>query len=29
MHQRSPLAPHDGFFELASLVAFTSKDEPA
>jgi hypothetical protein len=29
MHQRSPLAPHDGFFELASLVTFTSREEPA
>jgi hypothetical protein len=28
MHQRSPLAPHDGFFELASLVTFTSREVP-
>lgn len=26
MHQRSPLAPHDGVFELAQLVVFTSED---
>lgn len=26
MHLRSPLAPHDGVFELASLVAFTSSE---
>jgi hypothetical protein len=27
MHRRSPLAPHDGFFELASLVVFTSRED--
>jgi hypothetical protein len=27
MHERSPLAPHDGFFELGALVRFTSRDE--
>jgi hypothetical protein len=29
MHHRSPLAPHDGFFELAALVTFTSREQPA
>jgi hypothetical protein len=28
MHERSPLAPHDGLFELASLVTFISREEP-
>lgn len=29
MHERSPLAPHDGFLELAALARLTSREAPA
>jgi len=29
MHERAPGTPHDGFFELAALVRFTSREDAA